>query len=183
MHRTFTRRFLKNRIQSERAKLLKAHKLRMAEKTEPQPDKRQIVSQEGSEMVETFIKPEFLEKAKQNLTKEEYEVMVERGTERAFTGIYNRFLKDGKYHCKICDIELFKSENKFETTCGWPAFSKAEEVVTEKVDRSYGMERTETICNNCGAHLGHVFDDGPVKSGGMRYCINSNVMNFKPKDK
>ena len=134
---------------------------------------------------ETFVKPEFLEKAKKQLSDTQYNVAVERGTEPAYTGKYDGFYRDGNYYCVICDIKLFESDDKFNSGCGWPAFSKGvKSNIEEKVDNSYGMRRVETLCSNCGAHLGHVFNDGPVAKGGMRYCINSASINFrddKPK--
>lgn len=146
------------------------------------PEKRSIHSQNGG-LTSTFVKPEFMEQAKKNLDAKSYEIMVERGTERAYTGEYDKFFKNGDYYCKICNEKLFGSEDKFDSGCGWPAFSKGKGGIAEKVDTSYGMRRVETVCANCGAHLGHVFNDGPIKTGGMRYCINSACLNFKEEPK
>ena len=110
-----------------------------------------------------------------------YKVAVERGTEPPKEGIYDKFFKDGKYYCIVCSEELFKSDDKFDAFCGWPAFAKGSANIEEKVDNSYGMTRTEVICKSCGAHLGHLFPDGPPNMGGMRYCINSASINFKPQ--
>jgi peptide-methionine (R)-S-oxide reductase len=107
------------------------------------------------------------------LTPEQYHVMREKGTERAFTGKYWKNLDDGTYHCAACGAVLFQSQHKFVSECGWPAFDKPEKgAIEEHHDSTYGMDRTEVVCAHCGAHLGHVFDDGPTSTG-LRYCINS----------
>ena len=117
---------------------------------------------------------------KEALSPEEYDVLRLKGTERPFTGKYNLHFKDGVYHCKACHAKLFESENKFESGCGWPAFDKAVEGAIEYVrDTTHGMIRTETLCANCGSHLGHVFDDGPKHTTGQRYCINSVSLGFE----
>ena len=118
---------------------------------------------------------------KEKLTEEQYRVLREKGTERAFTGTYDLHFKDGAYHCAGCNTKLFDSGSKYDSGCGWPAFYKtaAEGVVVEKVDKSFGMIRTEVLCANCGGHLGHVFPDGPTDKGGMRYCINSVSLAFE----
>ncbi|USE35671.1 peptide-methionine (R)-S-oxide reductase MsrB [Endozoicomonas sp. SCSIO W0465] len=114
------------------------------------------------------------------LTDEQYYVCREKGTERPFTGEYNVFEKEGVFHCVCCQQQLFDSSVKFDAGCGWPSFYQAidSEAVTLQEDSSLGMERTEVLCSNCGAHLGHVFPDGPEPSG-LRYCINSVAMKFK----
>ena len=119
---------------------------------------------------------------KRILTKEEYRVLREKGTERAFTGKYDGFFEDGKYLCAGCDNDLFTSDTKYRSGCGWPAFYEViPESVVEVEDNSYGMNRVEIICSKCESHLGHVFKDGPEPTG-LRYCINSISMDFKPDE-
>lgn len=110
---------------------------------------------------------------KAKLTPEQYRVLRQQGTERAFTGEYTDTTDPGTYRCAACDHPLFESGEKFHSGCGWPSFSKAQAgTVDEHVDSSHGMTRTEVTCANCGSHLGHVFPDGPPPTG-LRYCINS----------
>jgi peptide-methionine (R)-S-oxide reductase len=108
------------------------------------------------------------------LTPEQYRVMREKGTERAFTGQYWNTKTEGVYHCAACDLALYSSDTKFNSGTGWPSFwaPVAEAHVAADVDRKLGMTRTEVHCARCGAHLGHIFDDGP-KPTGIRHCINS----------
>lgn len=113
------------------------------------------------------------------LTAEQFYVMREKGTERAFTGEYHDHHDTGTYHCAACGLALFDSKAKFESGTGWPSFFQpiAAANVTEEVDGSYGMERTEVLCSRCGAHLGHLFADGPRPTG-LRYCMNSVSLKF-----
>ncbi len=121
------------------------------------------------------------EEWRSQLSEEEYRILREKGTERAFTGEYDIHFEDGAYHCAGCNTKLFDSGSKYDSGCGWPAFYQTAEdgVVIEKIDRSFGMLRTEVLCGNCGGHLGHVFPDGPADKTGMRYCINSASLKFE----
>jgi peptide-methionine (R)-S-oxide reductase len=120
---------------------------------------------------------------KTRLTPEEFHILREAGTERAFTGEYWNTFNEGQYNCKGCGLPLFKSDAKFDSHCGWPSFDEAinKDAIVEIPDDSYGMHRVEVRCRRCGAHLGHIFDDGPTATG-MRYCINSPSIKFVPRD-
>lgn len=117
---------------------------------------------------------------KAKLSSEQYRVLREKGTERAFTGKYNIHKEKGMYVCAGCGNPLFSSDTKFDSGCGWPSFFEAldKEKIKEVRDTSFGMIRTEILCAKCDGHLGHVFDDGP-KPTGLRYCVNSLSLDFK----
>lgn len=121
------------------------------------------------------------------LTPQQFHILREKGTDRPFTGKYYRTTDAGVYHCAACGSELFTSDMKFDSDCGWPSFDRAVEggkIKTAK-DLSHGMIRTEILCAKCGGHLGHLFDDGPTNTG-LRYCVNSTSLNFiseKTEDK
>ena len=117
---------------------------------------------------------------REELTPEQYHILREAGTERAFTGKYWNNHDDGVFRCAACGAELFDSTTKFESGSGWPSFTepKVAEAVETRRDISHGMIRTEVVCRRCGGHLGHVFDDGPSDQGGLRYCINSAALDL-----
>lgn len=117
------------------------------------------------------------------LTREEYEVLRNKGTERAFTGQYDGFKEPGTYSCAACGQDLFDADAKFDSRSGWPSFFQPidERNVTNETDTSYGMSRTEVMCSACESHLGHVFEDGPQPTG-LRYCMNSASLRHRPKE-
>lgn len=122
------------------------------------------------------------EEWKKELTPEQYEILRQKGTERAFTGKFWNTKAAGTYKCAGCGTVLFESDTKFDSGCGWPSFYAPanQTVINEAEDHSLFMHRTEVLCSKCGGHLGHVFDDGPNPTG-LRYCINSASLTFDPK--
>ena len=129
-------------------------------------------------------KPKTNEDWQERLTPEQYHVTREKGTERAFTGKYWDLHDDGTFRCVCCGEPLFDSNTKFDSGTGWPSFFQPieESAVKTEEDRTHGMRRVEVMCNKCGAHLGHVFPDGPNPTG-LRYCINSASLDFDKNDK
>jgi peptide-methionine (R)-S-oxide reductase len=128
--------------------------------------------------------PKTDEEWKKKLSKEQYHVLREKGTERAFTGTLLNNHEKGMYVCAGCGAELFDSDTKYDSGSGWPSFYQPanQQIVGEKDDKSLFMKRTEVYCKKCGGHLGHVFEDGPQPTG-LRYCVNSLSLGFKKGDK
>lgn len=124
------------------------------------------------------------EELRNRLSADEWYITQEKGTERPYTGKYWDNHEKGSYSCVCCGLPLFLSDTKFESGCGWPSFFQAvrKENIKETLDKSHGMIRTEITCGRCGAHLGHVFDDGPAPTG-LRYCLNSGAMKFEADKK
>lgn len=144
------------------------------------PRDERVTAQEATTMSGPVTKTD--DQWRRQLTPEQYRVMREKGTERPFTGKYWATTTPGVYRCAACGQVLFDSKTKFDAGCGWPSFSQpaAPGAVAETPDNSLGMQRTEVVCSRCGAHLGHVFDDGPQPTG-LRYCVNSASLTLKEK--
>jgi peptide-methionine (R)-S-oxide reductase len=145
----------------------------------PVPIKVYSAEKGGYIMSETVTKTK--EEWKKQLTPEQYHVLWEKGTERAYSGIYANNHEHGIYRCAACGLDLFRSEDKYESGTGWPSFTApiAAENIMTRADNSFFTHRTEVLCRRCGGHLGHVFDDGP-KPTGLRYCMNSAALQFVP---
>lgn len=121
---------------------------------------------------------------KENLTPEQYTVLRQKGTDRPSEGGYTSHFEKGTYHCAACDLQLFESNSKFESHCGWPSFDDAVKGTVEFIsDKTHGMIRTEIICASCGGHLGHIFNDGPKETTGQRYCVNTTSIKFVKGEK
>lgn len=117
------------------------------------------------------------------LSPERYAILRQAATEPAFSGELLHVEGDGTFRCAGCNTVLFDMDSKYESGCGWPSFDKATGPVIERPDTSHGMIRTEILCGNCGGHLGHVFDDGPRETTGLRYCVNSLSLDYDPNAK
>mgnify|MGYP000947858438 FL=1 len=140
----------------------------------------QSKSQPTIAAMDTFEIKKSDEEWRKQLTPVQFNILREKGTERPFTGAYDKFYEEGTYYCAACGTELFTSKTKYNSGCGWPAFYEpsVDKNIVEKKDYSHGMVRIEVMCAKCGGHLGHVFEDGPQPTG-LRYCINSGALRFE----
>lgn len=139
-------------------------------------------SQEKKTAKESFAVTKTDEQWKKELSKDQYEVLRKKGTEAPFSGEYYNHFEKGYYACMACKKPIFTSDAKFNSDCGWPSFDQAiKGSVIYKTDSNFGMDRIEVMCANCGGHLGHIFDDGPKKTTGKRFCTNSVSIEFIPK--
>lgn len=141
-----------------------------------------VTAQEKRKMTKDNQKTE--EEWKAILTPEQYHVLRQKGTDRPGDDGYTKHFEKGTYYCAACDAQLFKSDSKYESHCGWPSFDDAiDGAVDFTADNSHGMVRTEITCTNCGGHLGHIFDDGPKETTGKRYCVNTTSIRFEKSKK
>jgi peptide-methionine (R)-S-oxide reductase len=138
----------------------------------------------ATDAMDTFEIKKSDEEWRKLLSPVQFNILREKGTERPFTGEYDKFYEAGTYFCAACDVELFTSKTKYNSGCGWPAFYEPaiDKNIIEKRDLTHGMMRIEVLCAKCGGHLGHVFEDGPEPTG-LRYCINSGALRFEAAHK
>ena len=140
-----------------------------------------LTAQEQSTMNKKINKTE--SEWKEILTPQQYYVLRQKGTDRPGDDGYTKHFEKGTYYCAACDAQLFKSNTKYESHCGWPSFDDAiKGAVNFTADNTLGMVRTEITCNNCGGHLGHIFDDGPKETTGKRYCVNTSSIRFEKSE-
>ncbi len=141
-----------------------------------------LIAQENSKMDKKVNKTET--EWKEILSPQQYYVLREKGTDRPGDSGYTKHFEKGTYHCAACNAQLFKSNTKYESHCGWPSFDDAiKGTVDFNLDTTVGMTRTEITCTNCGGHLGHIFDDGPKETTGKRYCVNTTSIRFEKTGK